>query len=152
MLKEGDRAPSFQVTADDGEKVSSADYRGKNLVLFFYPKANTPGWTNEASEFRDAKKQFDKLGVVVLGASADPEKALASFKSKQKLNFTLLSDPEHRMLEAYGAWRMKKFMGRSFMGVARSSVLIGADGKIEEVWGNAKAKGHAAEVLARASQ
>jgi peroxiredoxin Q/BCP len=90
--------------------------------------------------------------VVVLGASADPEKALASFKSKQKLNFTLLSDPEHRMLEAYGAWRMKKFMGRSFMGVARSSVLIGADGKIEEVWGNAKAKGHAAEVLARASK
>ena len=90
--------------------------------------------------------------MVVLGASADPEKALASFKSKQKLNFTLLSDPEHSMLEAYGAWRMKKFMGRSFMGVARSSVLIGADGKIEEVWGNAKAKGHAAEVLGAASK
>ena len=90
--------------------------------------------------------------MVILGASADPEKALASFKSKQKLNFTLLSDPEHGMLEAYGAWRMRKFMGRSFMGIARSSVLIGADGKIEEVWENAKAKGHAAEVLAAASK
>jgi peroxiredoxin Q/BCP len=90
--------------------------------------------------------------VIVLGASADPEKALANFKSKQKLNFTLLSDPEHRMLEAYGAWRMRKFMGRSFMGIARSTVLIGADGKIEEVWDNAKAKGHAAEVLVAASK
>jgi peroxiredoxin Q/BCP len=86
--------------------------------------------------------------VVILGASADPEKALVSFRDKQKLNFTLLSDPEHKMLEAYGAWRMKKFMGRSFMGIARSTVLVGADGKIERVWDNVKAKGHAAEVLA----
>jgi peroxiredoxin Q/BCP len=105
----------------------------------------------EASEFRDAKKQFDKLGVVILGASADSEQALASFKSKQKLNFALLSDPQHKMLEAYGAWRMKKFMGRSFMGIARSSVLIGPDGKIQNVWNNVKAKGHAAEVLAAAA-
>jgi peroxiredoxin Q/BCP len=90
--------------------------------------------------------------VVILGASADPEKALASFKSKQKLNFTLLSDPSHRMIEAYGAWRMKKFLGRSFMGIARSSVLIGSDGRIEEFWENVKAKGHAAEVLAATSR
>jgi thioredoxin-dependent peroxiredoxin len=86
--------------------------------------------------------------VLILGASADPEKALVTFKAKQKLNFTLLSDPEHKMLEAYGAWRMKKFMGRSFMGIVRSTVLIGADGKIEQVWDNVSAKGHAAEVLA----
>ena len=90
--------------------------------------------------------------MAILGASADSEKALASFKSKQKLNFALLSDPSHRMIEAYGAWRMKKFLGRSFMGIARGSVLIGTDGKIEEIWEIVKAKGHAAEVLAAASR
>jgi peroxiredoxin Q/BCP len=90
--------------------------------------------------------------VVILGASADSGQALAGFKSKQKLNFTLLSDPSHKMIEAYGAWRMKKFLGRSFLGIARSSVLIGNDGRIEEIWENAKAKGHAAKVLAAASR
>jgi thioredoxin-dependent peroxiredoxin len=90
--------------------------------------------------------------VAILGASADPEKALAGFKSKQKLNFTLLSDPSHRMIEAYGAWRMKKFLGRSFMGIARNSVLIDTSGTIEEIWENVKAKGHAAEVLAAAAK
>jgi peroxiredoxin Q/BCP len=89
---------------------------------------------------------------VILGASADPEKALSSFKAKQKLNFPLLSDPAHKMLEAYGAWRLKKFMGRSYQGIARSTYLIGADGKIEEAWDNVKAKGHAAEVLAAVSK
>jgi peroxiredoxin Q/BCP len=90
--------------------------------------------------------------VVILGASADSEKALASFKSKQKLNFALLSDPSHQMIEAYGAWRMKKFLGRSFMGIARSSVLIGTDGRIEEIWESVNAKGHSAEVLDAASR
>jgi peroxiredoxin Q/BCP len=105
-----------------------------------------------ASEFRDAKKQFDKLGVLILGASGDPEKALASFRVKQKLTFPLLSDPSHKMIEAYGVWRMKKFMGRSFMGIVRSTFLIGADGKLEQVWDTVKVKGHAAEVLAAASK
>jgi thioredoxin-dependent peroxiredoxin len=105
----------------------------------------------EASEFRDAKKQFDKLNVVILGASGDPAKTQAGFKEKYKLNFTLLSDPEFEMIEAYGARRMKKFLGKSFLGIVRSSFLIGADGKIEHVWDNVKAKGHAAEVLAVAS-
>jgi peroxiredoxin Q/BCP len=90
--------------------------------------------------------------VVILGASADSEKALATFKSKQILNFALLSDPSHQMIEAYGAWRMKKFLGRSFMGIARSSVLIGTNGRIEAIWENVKAKGHAAEVLAAAAK
>jgi peroxiredoxin Q/BCP len=90
--------------------------------------------------------------VVILGASADSEKALASFKSKQKLNFALLSDPSHRMIEAYAAWRMKKFLGRSFMGIARSSVLIGIHGGVEEIWENVKAKGYAAQVLAAATK
>ena len=106
----------------------------------------------EASEFRDAKKQFDKLNVVILGASGDPVKTQAGFKDKYKLNFTLLSDPEFQMIEAYGARRMKKFLGKSFLGIVRSSFLIGADGKIGHVWDNVKAKGHAAEVLAVASQ
>jgi thioredoxin-dependent peroxiredoxin len=96
--------------------------------------------------------QFDKLGVVILGASADSEKALASFKSKQKLNFTLLSDPEHKTIKAYGVWRIKKFMGRSFLGIVRSSFLIGTDGKIQEIWDSVKAKGHAAEVLTAATK
>jgi thioredoxin-dependent peroxiredoxin len=89
--------------------------------------------------------------VVILGASADSEKALASFKTRQKLNFPLLSDPEHKTIEAYGAWRMKKFMGRSFMGIARSSFLVGPDCRIQQIWDSVKAKGHAAEVLAAAS-
>jgi thioredoxin-dependent peroxiredoxin len=90
--------------------------------------------------------------VVILGASADSEKALAGFKAKKKLNFSLLSDPEHKTIEAYGVWRMKKFLGRSFMGIARSSFLIGPDGRIDQLWDNVKAKGHAAEVLAASSK
>ena len=106
----------------------------------------------EASEFRDAKKQFDRVGVSILGASGDSVKAQAGFKEKYKLNFPLLSDPEFGMIEAYGARRMKKFLGKSFLGIVRSSFLIGPDGKIEKVWDNVKAKGHAAEVLAEASR
>ena len=106
----------------------------------------------EASEFRDAKKQFDKLNIVILGASGDPVKTQAGFKEKHKLNFPLLSDPEFTMIEAYGARRMKKFLGKSFLGIVRSSFLIGTDGKIEHVWDNVKAKGHAAEVFAVASE
>jgi thioredoxin-dependent peroxiredoxin len=106
----------------------------------------------EASEFRDAKKQFDKLNVVILGASGDAVKTQAGFKEKYNLNFPLLSDPDFKMIEAYGARRMKKFLGKSFLGIVRSSFLIGAEGKIEHVWDNVKAKGHAAEVLAVASE
>ncbi len=106
----------------------------------------------EASEFRDAKKQLEKLNVAILGASADSVKAQAGFKEKYKLNFPLLSDPDFKMIEAFGARRMKRFLGKSFLGIVRSSFLIGADGKIEHVWDNVKAKGHAAEVLAVASE
>jgi peroxiredoxin Q/BCP len=102
----------------------------------------------EASEFRDAKKHFEKCQVEIYGVSADSLKALVRFKEKYKLNFPLLSDPEHKMIEAYGFWQMKKFLGRSFKGIARSSVLISQDGKVEKVWDNVKAKGHADEVLA----
>jgi len=106
---------------------------------------------SEASEFRDAKKDFDKLGVTILGMSADSEKALASFKKKQKLNFALLSDPTHKTIEALGVWRKKKFMGREFFGIVRSTFLIGEDGKIQRAWDPVILKGHAADVLKAAS-
>jgi thioredoxin-dependent peroxiredoxin len=152
MLKTGDKAPDFRLKTDEGATLSLSDFRGRRVVLFFFPKANTPGWTTEASEFRDAKRAFDKIGVLILGASADAERDLAKFRAKQKLNFPLLSDPDHKMLESYGVWHMKKFMGRSFQGIVRSTFLISADGKIEQIWDSVKVKNHAAEVLAAASK
>jgi thioredoxin-dependent peroxiredoxin len=149
MLKVGDKAPDFTLTSDEGKEVSLKDYKGKRVLLYFYPKASTPGCTVEACEFRDQKRHFDKEDAAVLGVSADPLKALQNFKSKQKLNFPLLSDPDHKMIESYGVWRMKKFMGRSFKGIVRSTFLIGPTGKIEEIWDPVSAKGHAAEVLAK---
>jgi thioredoxin-dependent peroxiredoxin len=152
MLKVGDKAPDFTLESDEGKEVSLKDYKGKRVLLYFYPKASTPGCTVEACEFRDLHPKFEKADTVVLGVSADPVKALQNFKKKQKLNFPLLSDPTHKMIESYGVWRMKKFMGRSFKGVVRSSFLIGPVGKIEEVWDKVKAKGHAAEAFARLEQ
>src|SRR6266849_2236341 len=147
MLKEGDTAPAFRVPADDGTEISLGDLRGKHVLLYFYPKASTPGCTIEAIEFREEKPQFDKLNAIILGCSADSVAAQAKFKAKQKLNFPLLSDPDFQVIEAYGARRMKSFLGKSYLGIVRSSVLIGPDGKIERVWETARAKGHAAEVV-----
>jgi len=147
MLKEGDLAPAFRVPADDGTEISLGDLRGKHVLLYFYPKANTPGCTIEAIEFREEKPQFDKLNAIILGCSADSVVAQAKFKAKQKLNFPLLSDPEFEVIEAYGARRMKRFLGKSYLGIVRSSVLIGPDGRVEKVWESARAKGHAAEVV-----
>ena len=151
MLKIGDQAPAFTLTSDEGKTVSLADFRGQRVLVYFYPKASTPGCTIEACEFRDRKAKFDRKAVVILGVSADPQKALQNFKAKQKLNFSLLSDPDHKMIQAYGAWRRKSFMGRRFLGIVRSSFLIGPTGKIEEIWEQVKAKGHAAEVYSRLS-
>jgi peroxiredoxin Q/BCP len=150
MLQVGDKAPDFRLKSDDGKDVSLKDFKGKRVLVYFYPRAGTPGCTVEACDFRDLRPKFEKQGVVVLGISADAEKALVSFKTKQKLNFPLLSDPDHSVIEAYGMWRMKKFMGRSFMGIVRSTFLIGPDGKIEKIWDTVKVKGHAGEVLAAA--
>jgi peroxiredoxin Q/BCP len=147
VLKVGDPAPNFSVPGDDGRPVSLADLRGRFVILYFYPKASTPGCTCEAGEFRDSQKEFTKLGVVVLGCSADQIEAQARFKKKEHLNFTLLSDPDFVVIENYGARRMKKFLGKSFLGIVRSSVLIGPDGKVVKIWETAKAKGHVAEVL-----
>jgi peroxiredoxin Q/BCP len=147
MLKEGDTAPPFRLPADDGKEISLADQRGKHVVLYFYPKASTPGCTTEAIEFREAKPQLDKLNAIILGCSADSVAAQARFKARQNLNFPLLSDPGFDVIEAYGARRMKRFLGKSFLGIVRSTVLVSPDGKVEKVWETVKAKGHAAEVV-----
>jgi peroxiredoxin Q/BCP len=147
MLKEGDPAPAFRVPADDGTEISLGDLRGKHVLLYFYPKASTPGCTIEAIEFREEKPQFERLNAIILGCSADSVAAQAKFKAKQKLNFPLLSDTDFQVIEAYGARRMKRFLGKSYLGIVRSSVLIGPDGKIKKVWETASSKGHAAEVV-----
>lgn len=148
MLKEGDKAPTFSVIADDGKKVSLADYRGRNLILYFYPKANTTGCTHEAVEFRNAMEQFKAAGTDVVGCSADSVEAQAKFKARYKLNFPLLADTEFEVIEPYGARRMKTFFGKSFLGIVRSTFWIGPDGKLRKVWEKVTPKGHAAEVLA----
>jgi thioredoxin-dependent peroxiredoxin len=150
-LKIGDQAPEFTLLDATGKEVSLSDFKGRSVLIYFYPKANTPGCTVEACDFRDQRSKFVKKDVTILGVSADAPKMLARFIAKQKLNFTLLSDPEHKMIETYGAWRMKKFMGREFMGIVRSSYLIGPDGKIAQVWDNVRVKGHATAVLQAAS-
>jgi peroxiredoxin Q/BCP len=147
MLKEGDPAPPFQLPADDGRQISLTDLRGKHVALYFYPKASTPGCTTEAIEFRELKSEFDKLNTIVLGCSADSVESQAKFKAKQKLNFPLLSDPEFTAIEAYEARRMKSFLGKSYLGIVRSTVLISPEGKVEKIWSSAKSKGHAAEVV-----
>jgi peroxiredoxin Q/BCP len=151
-LKVGEKAPEFRLKADDGREVSLEGLRGKHVVLYFFPKVLTPGCSTEAAEFRDAKPDFDKLNAIVLGCSADPIDGQAKFKAKFKLNFPLLSDPEFTVIEAYGARRMKSFLGKSFMGIVRSTVVVGPDGRVARVFPTAKAKGHAAEVVAALSE
>jgi len=148
MPKEGEKAPAFHVPADDGRAISLADYAGRNLILYFYPKASTPGCTNEAVEFRDALPKFAALNASILGCSGDSVAAQAKFKAKYKLNFPLLADTERKVIEAYGTWRLKAFMGKRFLGVVRSTFWIGPDGRIRKVWEKVTPKGHAAEVLA----
>src|SRR5579863_5235297 len=147
MLKVGDPAPAFRLPADDGQEISLKDLSGKHVALYFYPKASTPGCTIEANEFRELKREFDRLNAVILGCSADSVESQAKFKAKQKLNFSLLSDPAFAAIEAYNARRMKNFLGKSYQGIVRSTVLIGPDGKVEKIWATAKSKGHAAEVV-----
>ena len=147
MLQERDKAPEFRLKAQDGREIALSGLRGKIVVLFFYPKAMTPGCTNEASEFRDAKPQFDEAGAVILGCSADSVEMQAKFAAKYNLNFSLLSDPDFQAIEAYNARRMKQFLGKSFLGIVRSTFVIAADGRVAKIWSKVSSKGHAAEVL-----
>ncbi|CAL77309.1 conserved hypothetical protein, putative peroxiredoxin domain [Bradyrhizobium sp. ORS 278] len=149
-LAEGAKAPAFKLPRDGGGTVSLADYAGKKLVLFFYPKANTPGCTKEAIDFTRLTKDFAAAGTAVLGVSADSVKAQDSFRDKHDLAVPLISDETHEMLEAYGAWGEKSLYGRKFLGIIRSTVLIGTDGRVAKVWRNVKVDGHADAVLAAA--
>jgi len=143
---EGKKAPSFKLLNQDGETVSLADFKGKTVVLYFYPRADTPGCTVEACEFRDHHKEFGK-GAVVLGVSPDEPGALKKFQKKFKLPFPLLSDPDKVAAKAYGAWGEKSMYGKKYMGILRSTFVIGPDGKVSKVFEKVKPKGHAGEVL-----
>jgi peroxiredoxin Q/BCP len=145
---EGDKAPAFTLPDDNGADVSLADFAGRKLVLYFYPKADTPGCTTEAMDFSRLSKAFAKAGAAVLGVSADPVRKLARFRQKNDLTVPLLSDEGHAMLTAYGVWGEKAMYGRKFMGVKRTTVLIGRDGLIAKLWQNVKVPGHAEDVLA----
>ena len=144
---EGAKAPAFQLPRDGGGSISLADYAGKKLVLFFYPRADTPGCTREAIDFTRLSDAFADEGAAVLGISADSVKAQESFRDKHRLSVPLISDEKHEMLEAYGAWGEKSMYGRSFMGIIRTTVLIAADGRIAKIWRNVRVDGHADEVL-----
>jgi peroxiredoxin Q/BCP len=146
-LIEGVKAPSFSLPRDGGDTVSLADYAGKKLVVFFYPRADTPGCTREAIDFTRLKGAFADVGTAVLGVSADPVKAQESFASKHQLTVPLISDEAHKLLEAYGAWGEKSMYGRTFMGIIRTTVLVGADGRVAKIWRNVRVDGHADEVL-----
>jgi thioredoxin-dependent peroxiredoxin len=147
-LAVGDKAPNFKLPADDGGTVTLADFKGRRLVIYFYPRADTPGCTKEAIDFSKQRAAFTKAGADVVGVSADPVKAQEAFKKKHKLNVGLLSDDTHAMLEAYGAWGKKSMYGKTFLGITRMTYLIGPDGRIAQVWPKVKVDGHAAEVLA----
>lgn len=143
MVNEGEEAPDFTLLADDERKVSLKDYRGKKVVLYFYPKDGTPGCTREAIEFRDIAKEFEKEGAIILGVSKDSIKSHRKFKQKHELPFTLLSDPEGKVLDLYGVWKKKSLYGRTFMGTERTTFLIDEKGIVKKVYRKVKAKGHA---------
>jgi peroxiredoxin Q/BCP len=147
MIQEGDKAPDFTAIDQDGNTHSLEDYKGKFVVLYFYPKDMTPGCTREACDFRDNIARVKDLGAVVLGVSPDSAEKHAKFVDKESLNFPLLADEEKKILEAYGAWGEKKMYGKTFLGVKRSTFLIGPDGTIAKAWPNVKVKGHVDKVL-----
>jgi len=147
MIEVGKKAPAFTLESSDGGKVKLSDHAGKIVVLYFYPRDNTPGCTVEANEFNAALPAFRKLGAVVLGASKDSIASHCKFRDKFGLAFPLLSDPDGKVLEAYGAWGDKVMYGKKMKGIIRSTVLIGEDGKVVQHWPKVSVKGHAAEVL-----
>lgn len=148
MLKEGDKAPKFSATAHDGSTVSLSDFKGKNLILYFYPKANTPGCTHEANAFRNDMDKFKAANTEIVGCSGDTVEAQNRFQEKLNLNFPLLADTTFEVVEAYEARRMKSFLGKTFLGIVRTTFWIGPDGIIRKIWHNVTPKGHGAEVLA----
>jgi peroxiredoxin Q/BCP len=149
-LAPGSKAPAFSLPRDGGGTVSLTDYKGQNLVLYFYPRADTPGCTFESKAFSALSAAFAKAKTAVLGVSADPVKAQDAFKAKHGLAIPLASDETHAMLNAYGVWGEKSMYGKKFMGITRTTFLLGPDGRIAHVWPKVKVEGHAEEVLAAA--
>jgi peroxiredoxin Q/BCP len=147
-LKVGDSAPAIALDTDSGESFALSSLNGKNIVLYFYPKADTPGCTKESCEFRDTSKKFAKANTVIVGVSPDPAKAQAKFKEKFDLPFVLLADVEHKACEDYGVWKEKSMYGKTYMGVERTTFVIDAKGKIKKIFPKVKVEGHAEEVLA----
>src|ERR1017187_6960505 len=147
-LKVGDPAPDFSAATNGGGKISLADCKNKNVILYFYPKDDTPGCTKEACAFRDGFAEFKKRGAVVLGVSTDSVKSHDKFVEKFKLPFALLADADKKIVEAYGVWGEKSFMGRKYLGTFRVTFLIGPDGRIKKIWPLVKPEEHATEVLA----
>ena len=148
MVSEGEPAPDFTAMTDAGERVSLSDFRGKPVVLYFYPKDDTPGCTTQARGIRDAYAEFERAGAVVLGVSPDNEAKHVKFKEKYELPFTLLADPDHEVAERYGTWGEKQFMGKKYWGVSRTTFLIAPDGTVAKVMHDVKPGTHAADVLA----
>ncbi len=146
-IEEGAKAPDFTLATDDGKKVKLSQFRGKPVVIYFYPKDDTPGCTREACAFRDRKKELEKLGAVVLGVSPDDEKSHAKFRDKFQLNFPLLADAGHKVAEKFGAWREKNMYGKVSMGIQRSTFVIDAEGKVARVWRKVNVDGHDEQVL-----
>jgi thioredoxin-dependent peroxiredoxin len=147
MLAEGDPAPDFTLASDSGEEVTLSSLRGRPVVLYFYPKDDTPGCTKEACDFRDTLPRFKTGKAVILGVSVLDEASKARFAEKYDLNFPLLADEDHEVADKYGAWQKRSLYGREFMGVARTTYLIGPDGKVLRRWDKVKVDGHADEVL-----
>ena len=148
MIEEGQPAPEFELKAESGETVKLSDLRGKQVVLYFYPKDDTPGCTTQACGIRDAYGEFEREGAVVLGVSPDDEASHVKFKKKYDLPFTLLADEDHQVADEYGVWGEKKYMGRTYLGVARSTFVIAEDGTVKKVFPNVKPATHANDVLA----
>lgn len=148
MISEGDPAPDFELQTDSGESLRLSDIKGRPVVLYFYPKDDTPGCRKEACGIRDSWGEFEKRGAVVLGVSADSVASHARFKGKYSLPFTLLADTEHRVAESYGAWRPKRMAGKSFFGIVRSTFLVDSEGKVAKIWPKVDPAKHADWVLA----
>ena len=151
-IAEGAKAPDFTLTADDGTKVKLSSLKGTPVVLYFYPKDDTPGCTKEACAFRDRKAAIEQHGAKIFGVSPDNVASHVKFRDKFQLNFPLLADPDHSVAESYGAWREKNMYGKKTMGIQRSTFLIGPDGKVAKVWQRVQVDGHDAEVLAALAQ
>ena len=146
-LKEGEKAPQFSLPDQDGEQISLNDFKGQRVLIYFYPKAMTPGCTVQACNLSDSAEEFKKYEVIIIGISTDKPEKLSRFMEKELLNFTLLSDDNHEVSQAFGAWGEKEFMGKTFDGIHRISFLIGKDGKIEKVFNNFKTNNHHEVVL-----